>query len=115
MHFQENLPYFRSWVLPDLLKPSSILLIGIASLAGHAEATNTEVKSGLHQPTDQRMGMQVDGVVFLVDALDRERFLESKKELDGLLGDESLSAVSPLSCSPHAIDPTALCPAPGCI
>ncbi|KAK9856440.1 hypothetical protein WJX84_007808 [Apatococcus fuscideae] len=36
---------------------------------------------------------KVDGVVFLVDALDRERFQESKTELDGLLGDESLSAV----------------------
>lgn len=36
---------------------------------------------------------KVDGVVFLVDALDRERFLESKSELDGLLSDESLAAV----------------------
>jgi GTP-binding protein SAR1 len=33
---------------------------------------------------------QVDGVVYLVDANDRERFAESKKELDGLLSDESL-------------------------
>ena len=32
-------------------------------------------------------------MVFLVDALDRERFNESKKELDSLLSDESLAAV----------------------
>ena len=36
---------------------------------------------------------QVDALVFLVDAVDRERFLESKKELDALLGDEALSQV----------------------
>ncbi|KAJ8573927.1 hypothetical protein K7X08_010438 [Anisodus acutangulus] len=37
--------------------------------------------------------MQVDAVVYLVDAYDRERFPESKKELDGLLSDESLANV----------------------
>ena len=37
--------------------------------------------------------VQVDALVFLVDAVDRERFLESKKELDALLGDEALSQV----------------------
>lgn len=31
--------------------------------------------------------------MFLVDAVDRDRFLESKKELDALLGDEALSQV----------------------
>ena len=36
---------------------------------------------------------QVDALVFLVDAVDRDRFLESKKELDALLGDEALSQV----------------------
>ncbi|CAK0733808.1 GTP-binding protein SAR1a [Coccomyxa viridis] len=36
---------------------------------------------------------KVDALVFLVDAVDRERFLESKKELDALLGDEALSQV----------------------
>jgi GTP-binding protein SAR1 len=35
----------------------------------------------------------VDALVFLVDAVDRERFMESKKELDALLGDEALSSV----------------------
>jgi len=35
----------------------------------------------------------VDGVVFIVDALDRERFPESKKELDMLLTEEALSSV----------------------
>ena len=35
----------------------------------------------------------VDGIVYLVDALDRDRFPEAKKELDALLCDESLSTV----------------------
>jgi len=35
----------------------------------------------------------VDGVVYLVDALDRERFPEAKKELDALLGDDMLQTV----------------------
>jgi GTP-binding protein SAR1 len=37
--------------------------------------------------------MQVDAIVYLVDALDKERFPESKKELDALLSDDSLSQV----------------------
>lgn len=37
--------------------------------------------------------LQVDAVVYLVDANDRERFPEAKKELDGLLSDESLTNV----------------------
>lgn len=37
--------------------------------------------------------MQVDAVVYLVDANDKERFAESKKELDALLSDESLTTV----------------------
>lgn len=37
--------------------------------------------------------MQVDAIVFLVDAADRERFHESKKELDSLLSDDSLATV----------------------
>ncbi|CAI0551681.1 unnamed protein product [Linum tenue] len=36
---------------------------------------------------------QVDAVVYLVDAFDKERFAESKKELDALLSDESLATV----------------------
>ncbi|TQD91752.1 hypothetical protein C1H46_022594 [Malus baccata] len=36
---------------------------------------------------------KVDAVVYLVDAYDKERFAESKKELDALLSDESLAAV----------------------
>ena len=36
---------------------------------------------------------QVDAIVFLVDAHDRERFPEAKKELDGLLSSEDLSDV----------------------
>jgi GTP-binding protein SAR1 len=35
----------------------------------------------------------VDGVVYLVDALDRERFPEARKELDALLSDEMLQTV----------------------
>ena len=36
---------------------------------------------------------QVDAIVFLVDAHDRERFVESKKELDQLLSCEELNEV----------------------
>ncbi|KAG7568039.1 Zinc finger SWIM-type [Arabidopsis thaliana x Arabidopsis arenosa] len=35
----------------------------------------------------------IDAVVYLVDAYDKERFAESKKELDALLSDESLANV----------------------
>ena len=35
----------------------------------------------------------MDAVVYLVDAFDRERFAESKRELDALLSDESLAKV----------------------
>lgn len=35
----------------------------------------------------------MDAVVYLVDAYDKERFAESKKELDALLSDESLANV----------------------
>lgn len=37
--------------------------------------------------------LQVDAIVFLVDSVDKERFPESKKELDGLLSDDSLATV----------------------
>lgn len=36
---------------------------------------------------------KVDAIVFLVDAVDRERFVESKKELDSLLSDDALADV----------------------
>jgi GTP-binding protein SAR1 len=36
---------------------------------------------------------EVDGIVYIVDAADRARFPEAKKELDELLTDESLSGV----------------------
>jgi len=36
---------------------------------------------------------QVDAIVYLVDAVDRERFPEAKKELDGLLSCEDLNDV----------------------
>ncbi|KAJ3681346.1 hypothetical protein LUZ60_015835 [Juncus effusus] len=36
---------------------------------------------------------KVDAVVYLIDANDRERFAESKHELDALLSDETLSSV----------------------
>lgn len=35
----------------------------------------------------------MDAIVFLVDAVDRERFTESKKELDSLLSDDALATV----------------------
>jgi GTP-binding protein SAR1 len=37
--------------------------------------------------------LQVDAVVYLVDAFDKERLAESKKELDALLSDEALANV----------------------
>jgi GTPase SAR1 family protein len=37
--------------------------------------------------------LKVDSVVYLVDAYDKERFAESKKELDALLSDEGLANV----------------------
>ena len=42
---------------------------------------------------DHDIPMQVDGIVYLVDAADKERFPESKKELDALLSDDSLAQV----------------------
>lgn len=36
---------------------------------------------------------KVDAIVFLVDAVDRERFIEAKKELDSLLSDDGLATV----------------------
>eukprot|EP01018_Ginkgo_biloba_P038253 Gb_01947 [translate_table: standard] len=36
---------------------------------------------------------EVDAVVYLVDAADKDRFVESKKELDALLSDDSLTNV----------------------
>ena len=39
------------------------------------------------------MCVKVDAVVYLVDAYDKERFVESKRELDALLSDEALSSV----------------------
>uniref|UniRef100_A0A7R9YY97 GTP-binding protein SAR1A n=1 Tax=Chlamydomonas euryale TaxID=1486919 RepID=A0A7R9YY97_9CHLO len=36
---------------------------------------------------------QVDAIVYLVDAADRERFPESKRELDSLLSDDNLGTV----------------------
>lgn len=37
--------------------------------------------------------VQVDAVVYLVDAYDKDRFAESKRELDALLSDEALATV----------------------
>jgi GTP-binding protein SAR1 len=37
--------------------------------------------------------LQVDAIVYLVDSADADRFPESRKELDGLLSDDALSAV----------------------
>lgn len=35
----------------------------------------------------------MDAIVFLVDAIDRERFVEAKKELDSLLSSDDLATV----------------------
>ncbi|RWW31174.1 hypothetical protein GW17_00004214 [Ensete ventricosum] len=57
---------------------------------------------------------QVDAVVYLVDAWDRERFAESKREMDGLLSDVALANVPFLVLGnkidiPHAASEEELC------
>jgi hypothetical protein len=47
----------------------------------------------LHALALCRMCPQVDAIVYLVDAADRERFPESQRELAGLLSDDGLSGV----------------------
>ncbi|MBA0861094.1 hypothetical protein Goshw_024402, partial [Gossypium schwendimanii] len=52
----------------------------------------------IHEGLRIRMGSSliaplVDAVVYLVDAYDKERFAESKRELDALLSDEALANV----------------------
>ena len=49
----------------------------------------------------------VDGVVFVVDALDRPRFMEAKKELQGLLATEALEDVPILILGNKIDNPTA--------
>lgn len=39
------------------------------------------------------LDVKVDAVVYLVDSYDKERFAESKKELDALLSDDALANV----------------------
>uniref|UniRef100_A0A7S1HRI5 Uncharacterized protein n=1 Tax=Phaeocystis cordata TaxID=118079 RepID=A0A7S1HRI5_9EUKA len=51
---------------------------------------------------------EVDAVVFLVDATDRERFTESKKELDGLLSEDALSKVRCAAPLPPPLPPPPL-------
>ena len=49
----------------------------------------------------------VDGIVFVVDALDRSRFVEASKELHGLLATESLEDIPILILGNKIDNPTA--------
>ena len=68
----------------------------------HTKTKTKKQKIGFHQLGEvlqlvviicSWFALQVDAVVYLVDAYDKERFAESKKELDALLSDESLASV----------------------
>jgi hypothetical protein len=56
--------------------------------------------------------VQVDAIVFLVDAADPERFNEAKKELDVLLSEDYLSKVLLHSCACSAVSFGYGCPIP---
>jgi hypothetical protein len=65
----------------------------LAAVTAAAGAATAAVAPGPAGSQHGRPGSQVDAIVFLVDAADRERFHESKKELDSLLSDDSLATV----------------------
>ncbi|TYJ21197.1 hypothetical protein E1A91_A08G049000v1 [Gossypium mustelinum] len=69
------------------LQLCSLLLVNF-----HEDFSKVDNTKSIEIDPSVRHGM-VDAVVYLVDAYDKERFAESKKELDALLSDESLANV----------------------
>ena len=72
-----------------MLEPAPLPLHGV-----HSDLTPCAARlPWLTPPLFLLTQCQVDAIVYLVDAADRERFPESQRELNGLLSDDGLSTV----------------------
>ncbi|KAL5983576.1 GTP-binding protein SAR1a [Asimina triloba] len=67
---------------------------GMAKTPSRCNASLSELAAlSIKKGSDGDKQFVVDAVVYLVDAFDKERFAESKKELDALLSDDALANV----------------------